>query len=108
MVVGCEDRRARAATVDDRAHLVDPMTPKLGLAFPTAILLGFALALAPACHHDDGNAPANQPNPNGGAMQKAGASVDQAATDTKEKAKEGASAAGSAVEKAGEKMKPND
>ena len=86
------------------------MKPKstLGLAHPIALVFGFALALAPACHHDEGNAPANQPNPNGGAMQKAGASVDQAATDTKEKAKEGASAAGSAVEKAGEKMKPND
>jgi len=90
-------------------HLASAMRPlRHPLALPLALSFGLALALVPACHHDEGNAPANQPNPNGGAMQKAGASVDQAATDTKEKAKEGASAAGSAVEKAGEKMKPKD
>ena len=80
----------------------------LRLALPLALSFGLVSSLVPACHHDEGNAPANQPNPNGGTMQKAGASVDQAATDAKEKAKEGASAVGSAVENAGEKMKPND
>ena len=73
---------------------------------PLALFVGVGLSLASACHHDEGNAPASQPNPQGGTMQKAGASVDQAATDTKDKAKEGASAAGSAVENAGSAMKP--
>ena len=73
-------------------------------------LVGLALALVPACKHDDGTSgnPNAPTGPSAGPAEKTGEKIDEGADKAKEKTKEGAAAAGSAVEKTGEKMKPKD
>ena len=100
------------------------------IAFVVAPLVGLALSSVPACHKDDGTSPnPNAPTgPSAGPAEKTGEKIDEGAHEAKEDVKEGAektkdavetgaektkegaksaaSAAGSAVEKTGEKMKP--
>ena len=80
------------------------------LACLTVPLLGFALAVVPACKHDDGTSgnPNAPTGPSAGPAQKTGEKVDEGAAKVEEKSKDAANATGSAVEKTGEKMKPKD
>jgi hypothetical protein len=74
----------------------------------------FALAASPSCRKDDNSTPSpnTAPHPSAGPAERTGERVgeklDQAAVKTEKGLKTAASAVGSGLEKAGEKIKPKD